>query len=126
MPTPQMMKSVVREYLESYNSGDAEKLVALFSENAVVEDPVGSGTVHRGKLDVTEFYRACLKQGTQLELKGRISGSHGNAAALAIEVHASVQTKRVNVSVIDVVTFDDDCRIESMKCYWGPDDITYS
>lgn len=125
MPTTQEMRDVITKYLDFYNAGDADRLNELFADSAVVEDPVGSAKIHRGRSEVQSFYQECLKHGTQLELKGPIRSSHGNAAALAIEVHAKAKSKPVNVAVIDVVTFDDQCRIESMKCYWGPDDVFY-
>lgn len=119
MPTTTDMKAALQAYIDAYNSGSAEAVVALFAEDAVVEDPVGSPP-KRGREELLAFYREGIAAGAKLSLDGPIRGSHGNAAAMAF----TAQVGPVRVRVIDVMTFNDAGKFTSMKAYFGPDDIS--
>ena len=42
MPTPEQMEAAVHAYVEAFAKGDPELAVAIFADNASVEDPIGS------------------------------------------------------------------------------------
>ena len=42
MNTPEHMTAVVQRYVAALNAGDLDGIVALFADDATVEDPVGS------------------------------------------------------------------------------------
>ena len=42
MATPEQMSAAVHGYADAFDKGDPEAVVALFAEDATVEDPVGT------------------------------------------------------------------------------------
>jgi steroid Delta-isomerase len=118
MPSSAIMKAAMQSYIDTYNSGDAEAVVALFADDAVVEDPFGTPS-KRGKQELLAFYRYSISTGAKLSLDVPIRGSHGNAAAMAF----SATLEAMTIRVIDVMTFDEAGKFTSMKAYFAPDDI---
>lgn len=118
MPSAAAMKTAMQAYIDAFNSGSPEAVVALYAGDATVEDPVGTPP-RRGREALLEFYRHTIGTGAKLALDAPIRGSHGNAAAMAFSARIGSTTVRV----IDVMTFDEHGRFTSMKAYFGPDDI---
>ena len=118
MPTSDAMKAAMQAYIDTYNGGDAEAVTALYTEDATIEDPVGTPLRH-GRATILEFYRYSISTGAKLFLDAPIRGSHGNSAAMAF----SAKIGDLVVRVIDVMTFDELGRFTSMRAYFGPDDI---
>lgn len=118
MPTQEHMKSVLRTYIDGFANGDADLIVALFAEDAVVEDPVGTPEL-RGKEAIGEFYRNAVGSGAKLTLDAPIRGSHGNRAAMAF----TVDVPGMRIHAIDVMTFNEDGLVTRMEALWGPEDI---
>ncbi|SLI41289.1 Steroid Delta-isomerase [Mycobacteroides abscessus subsp. abscessus] len=48
----------------------------------------------------------------------------GDSAAFAFRVVTETGDQRITIDPIDVMTFDEQARITSMRAYWSPDDIT--
>jgi steroid Delta-isomerase len=119
MPNPADMKAAMQAYLDAFNSGSAEAVVALFAEDATVEDPVGT-PLKQGRGALLEFYRSSIATGAKLSLDTPVRGSHGNSAAMAF----TAKIGPVTVRVIDVMTFDEAGQFTSMKAYFAPDDIS--
>lgn len=118
MPTQQHMKSVLRSYLDGFDRGDAAALAALFADDAVIEDPVGT-TPLTGRDAIEEFYRNAVASGAKLTLDAPVRGSHGDRAAMAF----TVDVPGLRIRVIDVMTFGSDGKIIRMDALWGPDDL---
>jgi len=112
------MKQTLQTYIDAINAGDAATISGLYTEDAVVEDPVGNPPM-TGRAAIEEFYTNAIAAGTKIALDGPIRGSHGNRAAMAFTVEVS----GMRIRGIDVMTFDDDGKITQMHAHWGPDDI---
>lgn len=122
MPSTDTMRAAMSAYLEALNNDDLEAICALYSDNASVEDPVGS-PAKSGKAAIREFYAGSVALKPRTRLSAPIRCSHANSAAMAFEVDVTLDAGPVTISVIDVMEFDDDGRFSSMKAYWGPDDM---
>lgn len=112
----------MQEYIDAFNRVDVEGIINLYAENATVEDPVGSPQ-KCGIKEIGEFYRMAIKTGARLKLVAPIRASHGNAAAMAFDVHLTMENGPAVIQVIDVMTFDEAGKFLSMKAYWGPGDL---
>ncbi len=121
MPTEHTMKATLQEYIRAFNAGDAATVVSLFAEHATVEDPVGGPLKDRRAL--SEFFYRSSASGAKMTLAAPISGSHSNAAAVALLVETMKNDHRVQIQVIDVMTFDEFGKIATMRAYWGPEDL---
>ena len=115
------MKAQLREYIEAFNSNDAARVVALFSDHATVEDPVGT-PLKRGREEIAAFYGHATTVGARLELVAPPRGSHANAATISFKVHMTGPTGPAHIDVTDVMEFDAHGKIVSMRAYWGADD----
>ena len=122
MPTPEHMQAAVRAYIAALNAGDIDAIVALYAEDATVEDPVGS-TPQRGLAQIRAFYTASLSMALQVALDGEIRAV-ANEAAFAFSVALVMDGKRITIRPIDVMRFDAQGRITSMRAFFGNHNIS--
>ncbi len=61
--------SVMQQYVDAISAGDLEAVVALYAEDAVVEDPVGSEPA-RGHKALREFYQMACDSVGKMVLDG--------------------------------------------------------
>jgi len=123
MPTDTEMKQVLQAYVDAYNRSDLDGLVALYADDATVEDPYGT-PAKIGREQIAEFYKGAMATGAKLTLSAPIRGSHGDAAAMAFDAVVNTpQGEIIAASVIDVMTFDGNGKIKSMRAYFGPSDL---
>jgi steroid delta-isomerase len=123
MPDESQMKQAMQAYIDHFNAADPDAVAALYTEDATVEDPVGSEP-KRGREAILEFYRMAVQTGAKLSLAAPIRASHADAAAMAFDVNLQMPEGRSLIRVIDVMRFDDAGRFRSMEAYWGPSDVT--
>ncbi|MEO6867923.1 MAG: steroid Delta-isomerase [Gaiellales bacterium] len=123
MATELKMKAALQTYIDGFQQQDAERIIALFADDATIEDPVGSDLVE-GKAAIADFYRNGVKFVTHMELSAPIRGSHANAAAMAFDFEMDINGQHAKTSAIDVMEFDEQGKIVRMRAYWGPSDST--
>jgi steroid delta-isomerase len=118
MPDPKTMEAAVHEYVAAFDANAPERVVALFAEDATVEDPVGSPQ-HVGHDAILGFYATSMQTGAKLRLDGpvRIAGDY---AAFAFTVLLNLGGKDMRVEVIDTFRFNDAGKVTEMRAYFGP------
>ncbi|RDH78369.1 steroid delta-isomerase [Mycolicibacterium moriokaense] len=107
----------VNSYVELLATGSAEDITALYTADATVEDPVGSGVRH-GHDEIRELYSRVENQTRTVELLS--VHINGNEAAFLARLTIITGDVRTRIDGIDVMTFDDDARITSMRAFWSP------
>jgi steroid delta-isomerase len=122
MPTQSHMKAALQAYIDGFNADDPEAIMALFADDAVIEDPVGSPLKSRAAFEA--FIRQGVKFGARLALAAPIRGSHGNHAAMVFTVTFVQDGVRYTTNSTDVMTFDAAGKIVRMDGLWGPGDVT--
>lgn len=127
------ISEAIAAYFLHFNAGNAEAIAALYAEDAVVEDPVGSEP-KRGRIAILDFYRLAVKNGARLVPEGEVR-IVGHEAAFAFCVHIGrlpAADKAVDVDlpqggmeirVIDAMNFNDVGEIVLMRAFWGPGNI---
>ena len=123
MPTPpaEHSESGVNRYLELVGGGTAEEIADLFADDATVEDPVG-GEVHIGRQAIHGFYKNIESLPRQTELITlRVAG---HEAAFLFVITVGPDGGRIRIEPIDVMVFNSDGKIASMKAYWSPANVT--
>ena len=110
-------RQALRNYVAAVNAKDVDAIVALFAEDATIEDPYG-GLRHniQGHAAIREFYQFVVAK-TRMELRV-VTGSGGNAAAMALRSHVLGDI----LDVISVAQFNDAGKIVQYTTYWGPGD----
>lgn len=126
MVSEKQMKDSLQAYVDAFNRVDPEAIVGLYADNATVEDPVGTPP-KAGRAEIAAFYAYAMKTGAKLKLAAPIRASHGNSAAMAFDVELQMPqgsgTVRAVIRVIDVMTFDENGKFDSMRAYWGRSDM---
>ena len=121
MPSAEQITAVVNRYISLVSNGTADDLVELYADDATVEDPVG-GEVHIGRQAIRGFYSSVEGVARQCELVTLRVAGHEAAFHFKLTVTAG-DTKMV-IEPIDVMVFDSDGKISSMKAYWSPETVT--
>lgn len=116
MDTPTLQKAVAT-YVEAFEKADLNIIANLFAENATVEDPVGTPQ-YVGIEAIKAFYKSAFDMGVKLELNGKPRCA-GNSVAFSFDV---VMTG-MKISPIDVFELNADGKVQSMKAYWGPENM---
>ena len=111
------IRNTVNRYIELIAKGGADDLVELYADDATVEDPVG-GEVHIGRQAIHGFYSAVNELQRECELLTlRVAG---NEAAFQFRLTVKAGEHQMVIEPIDVMVFDAEGKIASMKAYWSP------
>jgi steroid delta-isomerase len=114
------IRSVIEQYPKLLTSGDYEAIVALYHEDATIEDPVGS-TPLVGREAIRGFYKSSAGQVT-MKLTGPVRVAGGEGAA-PLRVLLGPEGQRQALDIIDTMTFDEDGLITSMRAFWSADSL---
>lgn len=114
-------KTALQAYVDAFNCGDADALIALFADDAVIEDPVG--TPPKDGAEISEWFRQGVAMQARLELDAPIRGSHGHAAAMAFRVHMVQDGRPLTIRSLDAIEVNERGLITRLRGYWGPDDV---
>ena len=118
MPSPAQMEAAVHAYVAAFAAGDPDMAAAIFADDAVIEDPIGTEP-KVGKQAIREFYVQSMATGARLHLAGpvRVAAAH---AAFAIQVRLHWDGKDMAIAVIDTFAFNEAGQVTEMKAYFGP------
>ena len=110
----------IERYQSTFSAEDREGWLALFTDDAVLEDPVGSPP-HEGREAIAAFWdgvHARTDRGSVRMTQG--PAVCGLEAAWAFELDVTSKGRRSLVDIIDHGVFADDGRIRSIRAFWGP------
>ena len=121
MNSVEHMTTVVQRYVAALNAGDLDGIVALFADDATVEDPVGSEP-RRGREAIRAFYANSLKLPLAVELTQEVRAV-ADEAAFAFTVSFEYQGRRTVIAPIDHFRFNDAGKVVSMRALFGEKNI---
>ena len=109
--------AALQAYVDNITASDLEGIIALFADDAVVEDPIGSDPV-KGHAALREFYQVACDGVAKMELEGnvRVREKWGACAMIAYPKGAE---DSLAMETLDVMEFNEQGKIVSMKAYWG-------
>jgi steroid delta-isomerase len=121
MLTPEHMQQIVDQYIAAINAGDMQAVMALYTDDATVEDPAGTAP-KRGD-EILQFYTNAFSGGAKVELTGPVRIS-ATAAAFPFRAEIGKDDGQVMiVEVIDIFEFDPAGKITRMTAYFGPTNV---
>lgn len=121
MPTAEYMRDIVDQYVTAINAGDMQAVIALYADDAEVEDP--AGTVPKRGDAILEFYTNAFSGGAKVALSGPVRLS-AKAAAFPFRAEISGPNGTVtHVEVIDIFDFDEAGKVEKMTAHFGSTNI---
>lgn len=113
------------------HAGDRDRWVALFTDDALVADPVGpsmfdtDGNGHRGHAAIRAFFDTAIANNT---VRMNIHSSHAGldeCANVVTVVTTLPDGSQASVDIVAIYRVADDGRIRSMKAYWEMDDLRF-
>ena len=113
MNTAEHMTEVVQRYVAALNASDLDGIVAIYADDATVEDPVGSEP-KRGIEAIRAFYAEALT--------GEVRAA-ANEAAFAFTVGFEYQGRKTVISPIDHFCFNEAGKVVSMRALFGPQNM---
>ena len=109
----------VDDYVQAYNARDVDRIVALYTEEATIEDPVGS-RVMRGHGEIWSFWKDAVQFDMSLT-KGEPIFVCGNEAAITLSVKIGTSDGPRDLGIINTVAFTDDGRLKSVRSFYDVD-----
>ena len=114
------IRSTVDAYCAAFSKGDQDAYVGLFADGAWIEDPVGTPR-HEGTEAIGGFFdhSSGLADSIELRLTGPVRVAAGECA-FPMQARPTIGGATYCVDLIDVMTFDDDGKITTMRAFWDP------
>ena len=108
---------VLQDYVDAVSGDDVEKIIELYAEDAIVEDPIGTGA-HQGHEALRAFYQIAVDSVEKMVLEGnpRVRDNYGAASMLA---YPKGMDMKFCMETLDVMEFNDAGKITRMTAYWG-------
>lgn len=110
------MQAVVHEYVRALNASDLDAIVALYADDALVEDPVGSEP-KQGLAAIRDFYAASLALKLVVALEGPVRAV-ANEAVFPFSVSLVFKGQPVVIRPIDHFRFNEAGRIVQMRAFF--------
>jgi steroid delta-isomerase len=106
--------------------GDREVWLALYSEDAVLEDPVGpspwdpEGRGQRGKQALAAFWDRVIgpNRGLQFKVRERYTGGRELASVLTVS-SVLPDGRRVEFGMVTILSSNDQGLIQSLRAFWN-------
>ena len=122
MLTPEHIRHTLDQYMAAINAGDVSAVMALYADDAAVEDP--AGTEPRRVDEILELYTNALAGGAKVELTGPVRISAKTAAfPLRVKIYGAGGQVTI-VEDILILEFDPAGKVAKMTAHWGPADMT--
>ena len=122
-PDSDSVRKFVARYFAATRSNDAQKWADCFTENAVVEDPVGTTPIDNSA-KILELGKAFMSGFKTVGLHEEFVHVVGNeAAARWTGKGLTKEGKQVRFEGINVFEFNNDGQIINLKGYWSPEEI---
>ena len=122
MLTPEHIRHTLDQYMAAINAGDVSAVMALYADDAAVEDPAGTEP-KRGD-EIVQLYTNALSGGAKVQLTGPARISAKTAAfPLRVEIYGAGGQVTI-VEDILVLEFDPAGKVAKMAAHWGPADMT--
>jgi steroid delta-isomerase len=117
-PSREHMERSARTYLASYLNGDLETRAALFAEDAIFEDPVGTAPL-RGMAQIMPFWKQAAEAGWWAGHDLRTVVATGRDVMLHFISHMSLPgLEPATMEVFESQTFNEAGKIIHLRAYF--------
>ncbi len=114
----EQINATIDRYIAAFSSADKDGYLGVFAPGATVEDPVGSD-VCTGATEIAAFWDGVRGLTPDITLvKTGVPRIAGGEAAWSLRAIAAMGDAKMAVDIIDVMAFDDDGRVTSLRAYW--------
>jgi steroid delta-isomerase len=117
MPTAAQAKSTIETFLASYKVKDVATRIALFADDIVFEDPIGTPPIV-GKAAMNDYFVATVASGWDIDLVPQKIFVNGNEAASITQVTAGVGGAPPHSStIVQQFVFDDAGKFKALRVF---------
>jgi steroid Delta-isomerase len=116
--TAEQINATIDRYVAAFSAGDKDGYLAVFAPGATVEDPVGS-EVCTGTEAIAGFWDGVRGLAPTITLvKTGVPRIAAGEAAWNVRAITDLGDMRMAVDIIDVMAFDDEGRVTSLRAFW--------
>lgn len=117
MLNDESIAKTLQAYVDAVSGNDVEEILKLYTEDAVVVDPIGTDP-HVGHEALRAFYQVAVDAVEKMVLEGnpRIKDNFGACAMVA---YPKGMDMKFCMETLDVMEFNRDGKITRMTAYWG-------
>ena len=117
------IRATVEAYCAAFTARDRDAYTGLFTEDAWIEDPVGTPR-REGREAIGGFFDESSGMADTIELRqtGPVRVAAGECA-FPMQARPDIGGATYCVDIIDVMTFDDTGRIATMRAFWDPTEM---
>jgi steroid Delta-isomerase len=119
MADPAEIEATIERYWATFSAGDRDGWLALFADDATIEDPVGT-PLREGTEAIGAFFDQSQQMTDRITLEGCTVQVCGHEAAFHMQIRPVIGGSEYRLDAIDVMTFDDEARITSMRAFFDP------
>lgn len=114
------IRATVDAYCAAFTKRDRDAYTSLFTDDAWIEDPVGSPRLE-GRDAIGGFFdqSSGMADAIELRLTGPVRVAAGECA-FPMQARPEIGGTTFAVDIIDVMTFDDAGQITTMRAFWDP------
>ena len=117
MATEDQIRTTVAAYVDAYATNDRAAFLALWAADGTLEDPVGT-PVHVGTDALGKFWDGARELADRIVLKAQSVIVAGGEAAMNFEINAHMGNAGLVMQAVDIMNFDDDAKLTSVRAYW--------
>ena len=118
MPSKSDIENVVKAYVDRVAQHDPEKVADLFAPNATVEDPVGT-ELKADRQAIVDFF-AVIANMEETTTGLMWTAVAADTAVFQFKLRGASDGRGYQVTPIDIMTFDEDAKILTMRAVWDP------
>lgn len=119
MPDAKQVRTALEAYIKGWETADREAWLSLFSQDAVLIDPVGSDP-HQGIEAIAAFWDRIHQLPMKYEPEVHRIAVCGNEGLLVFKMVSRPEGSPggMTMEIADTFTIDDDGKITELKAYW--------
>ncbi|MFT4087320.1 MAG: nuclear transport factor 2 family protein [Gordonia sp. (in: high G+C Gram-positive bacteria)] len=111
----------VQAYIDGLTSGTAEEIIEIYAPGATVEDPIGA-PIRSTRDGLLEFYRIITGLDSR-EATLKWVKVAGDTAVFEFTLVTGTAGMSFEITPVDIMVFDDDGRVVSMRAVWEQSDL---
>ena len=119
MTAAKTIRETIEKYLDGWKTGDREAWLSLFSDDAVLIDPVGA-PANQGKEAIATFWDRVHQLPMVFEPQVErivVCGTEG-MAIFRMEARAAEGAGGMATEIVDTFEVNEDAKITMLKAYW--------
>ncbi|GEE00668.1 hypothetical protein nbrc107696_11140 [Gordonia spumicola] len=113
--------ATVQAYIDHLNGGTAEQIADLYADGATVEDPIGA-PIRRTREELVEFYGIITNLDSR-DATLKWTKIAGDTAVFEFTLVTGTAGMSFEITPVDIMVFDENGKIVSMRAVWEQSDL---